>query len=81
MYSSEEICSHRVTDRGHESIGVGLAEHLGHDIQIHKEFYRLQESTIEMALVRNLLVAVDEGKANRFKGRSIRHINNGNYKL
>ena len=52
-----------------------LARHLGHDISVHKEFYRLQHSTIEMALVGNLLLAVDEGKAGKFKGRSIRDIN------
>ncbi len=37
--------------------------YLGHDLQIHKDFYRLQESTIEISVVGNLLVAVDEGRA------------------
>ena len=32
-------------------------------------------STIEMALVGNFLVAVDEGRAGQFKGRSLRDIN------
>ena len=71
----------QIVDMNQSEMGW-LAKHLGHDIQIHKDFYRLQESTIEMALVGNLLVAVDEGKVNKFKGRSIRDINiNGNYKL
>jgi hypothetical protein len=52
-----------------------LAKHLGHDIQIHKDLYTLQESTIEIAVVGNLLVAVDEGRAGQFKGRSLREIN------
>ena len=71
----------QIVDMNESEMGW-LAKHLGHDIQIHKDFYRLQESTIEMALVGNLLVAVDEGKANKFKGKSNRDINiNGNYKL
>ena len=64
----------QIVDMNESELGW-LAKHLGHDIRIHKEFYRLQESTIEMALVGNLLVAVDEGKENKFKGRSIRDIN------
>ena len=51
-----------------------LANHLGHDLNIHKDFYRLQESTLEMAIVSNLLVAIDEGRAHKFKGRNIRDI-------
>ena len=51
-----------------------LANHLGHDIQTHKDFYRIQESTIEIALVGNMLVAIDEGRAHKFKGRNSRDI-------
>ena len=39
-----------------------LAKHLGHDLDVHKEFYRMQESTLEMAVVGNLLVGIDEGR-------------------
>ena len=41
-----------------------LAKHLGHDIHIHKEFYRMYESTLEMAVVGNLHIAIDEGPTN-----------------
>ena len=51
-----------------------LAKHLGHDIEIHREFYRMQESTLEMAVVGNLLMAVDEGRAHKFKGKNLRDI-------
>ena len=51
-----------------------LARHMGHDIQVHKEFYRMQESTIELAVVGNLLLAIDEGRAHKFKGRHLRDI-------
>ena len=51
-----------------------LAQHLGHDLHIHKEFYRMQESTLEMAVMNNLLVAIDEGRAHKFKGKNFRDI-------
>lgn len=36
-----------------------LARHLGHDIKVHREYYRLQDSTLELAKVSKLLMAVD----------------------
>ena len=51
-----------------------LAKHMGHDIHVHKEFYRMQESTLELAVVGNLLLAIDEGRAHQFKGRNLRDI-------
>lgn len=51
-----------------------LAKHMGHDIHVHKEFYRMQESTLEIAVVGNLLLAIDEGRAHMFKGKNIRDI-------
>ena len=61
-----------------------LANHLGHDIHVHKEFYRLPQSTLEMAVVGNLLMAVDEGRAHHFKGKNPRDIKlagNNNYSI
>ena len=37
-----------------------LARHLGHDIRVHRDFYRLNESTIEIAKVSKLLLTVDK---------------------
>jgi hypothetical protein len=51
-----------------------LANHMGHDIHVHKEFYRLPQTTIEMAIVGNLLMAVDEGRAHLFKGKNPRQL-------
>jgi hypothetical protein len=51
-----------------------LANHLGHDIHVHKEYYRLPQTTLEMAVVGNLLMAVDEGRAHKFKGMNPREI-------
>ena len=57
-----------------------LANHMGHDIHVHKEYYRLPQTTIEMAVVGNLLMAVDEGRAHQFKGKTPRQLNlAGNY--
>lgn len=52
-----------------------LANHMGHDIHVHKEFYRLPQTTIEMAVVGNLLMAVDEGRTHLFKGKNPRELN------
>ena len=51
-----------------------LADHLGHDLNVHREFYRLRESTVELTKVARLLLAVDEGKAHNFAGKSISDI-------
>ena len=40
-----------------------LANHQGHDLHVHKEFYRMQESKHETAVVGNLLVAIAEKRA------------------
>ena len=51
-----------------------LAHHLGHDIHVHKDFYHLSDTTLELAVVGNLLMAVDEGRAHLFKGKNPRDI-------
>ena len=51
-----------------------LARHLGHDIQVHRDFYRLHESTVELAKVSKLLIAVDEGKAHQWAGKKLDEI-------
>jgi hypothetical protein len=51
-----------------------LANHLGHNVNIHKDFYRMQSSTLEMAVIGNLLIAVDEGRARNFRVKNLRDI-------
>jgi hypothetical protein len=48
-----------------------LANHLGHNVNIHKDFYRMQSSTLEMAVIGNLLIAVDEGRARNFRVKNL----------
>ena len=52
-----------------------LARHLVHDIAVHREFYRLHESTIEIAKVSKLLLAVDKGRTSKWAGKSLAEIN------
>ncbi|CAG9773291.1 unnamed protein product [Ceutorhynchus assimilis] len=51
-----------------------LARHLGHDIRVHREFYRLHENTVELTKVSRLLLAVDQSKAHTFAGESLKDI-------
>ena len=51
-----------------------LARHLGHDIRVHREYYRLHESTIEIAKVSKLLLAVDSGSTEKWIGKSLEDI-------
>ena len=57
-----------------------LASHLGHNLDVHKEFYRLQDTTVELAKVSRLLMAVDMGKGKDLCGKRLKDINlNGAY--
>lgn len=51
-----------------------LADHMGHNVNIHTDIYRLQSSVIERAKVARVLIAVDNGMINRFKGRTLESI-------
>lgn len=52
-----------------------LARHLGHDIRVHRDFYRLHESTIEIAKVSKLLLTVDKGQTSKWAGKALADIN------
>lgn len=51
-----------------------LARHLGHDARVHREYYRLQESSVELTKVSKLLLAVEEGTINKFAGKTLDEI-------
>ncbi|XP_062419595.1 uncharacterized protein LOC134132279 isoform X3 [Pungitius pungitius] len=51
-----------------------LANFLGHDIRVHRDFYRLPEATIEMAKISKLLLAMEKGSLGRFQGKSLDEI-------
>ena len=51
-----------------------LANHLGHDINIHRDVYRLHESTIEITKVSKLLLAMERGAIHQFHGKTLQEI-------
>lgn len=51
-----------------------IARHLGHDIRVHRDFYRLHESAVELTKVSRLLMAIDSGEVSTFKGKSLDQI-------
>lgn len=50
-----------------------LATHMGHDIKVHREYYRLPENTLQTAKVGKLLLAIENG-AIRHQGKSLEEI-------
>ncbi|XP_026001399.1 uncharacterized protein LOC113008292 isoform X1 [Astatotilapia calliptera] len=48
-----------------------LATFLGHDIRVHREFYRLPESTLQLAKVSKLLIAMEKGKLSDLQGKGL----------
>eukprot|EP00794_Sanderia_malayensis_P001366 gene1366-1510_t len=48
-----------------------LARHMGHDIAVHREYYRLHDSTLELAKVSKLLLAVEEGHTSKWQGKKL----------
>ncbi|XP_028319226.1 uncharacterized protein LOC114473662 [Gouania willdenowi] len=52
-----------------------LANFLGHDIRIHREFYRLPDKTLQLAKVSKVLIALEQGRIADFQGKSLDEIN------
>ncbi|XP_045076268.1 uncharacterized protein LOC121566168 isoform X2 [Coregonus clupeaformis] len=48
-----------------------LATFLGHDIRVHREFYRLPESTLQLAKVSKLLIAIEKGRLPYLQGKGL----------
>ena len=48
-----------------------VARHMGHELAVHRKFYRLQDDVIELAKISKLLLAVESGKAHQFTGMSL----------
>ncbi|XP_047659930.1 uncharacterized protein LOC125139582 isoform X1 [Tachysurus fulvidraco] len=51
-----------------------LANFLGHDIRIHREYYRLPEKTLQLAKVSKVLMALEQGRVGQFKGKNLDEI-------
>ncbi|RXN37186.1 hypothetical protein ROHU_002266 [Labeo rohita] len=50
-----------------------LAKFLGHDIRVHREYYRLSENTIQLAKVSKLLLCLEKG-SDCYKGKSLEEL-------
>ncbi|XP_035862398.1 uncharacterized protein LOC116039306 isoform X3 [Sander lucioperca] len=51
-----------------------LANFLGHDIRVHRQYYRLPEGTMQLAKVSKVLIALEQGRLSDFKGMSLDQI-------
>ncbi|XP_029942327.1 uncharacterized protein LOC115384133 isoform X2 [Salarias fasciatus] len=51
-----------------------LANFLGHDIRVHRQYYRLPEGTVELAKVSKVLIALEQGRLPDFTGKSLDEI-------
>lgn len=51
-----------------------LAKFMGHDIRVHREFYRLPESSFQLAKVSKILHAINEGRIAEFRGKNLDEI-------
>ncbi|XP_041474303.1 uncharacterized protein LOC121423085 [Lytechinus variegatus] len=48
-----------------------LANFLGHDIRVHREYYRLPEETIQIAKVSKILLSIENGNLQNLTGRNL----------
>lgn len=51
-----------------------LANFLGHDIRVHREFYRLPEKTLQLAKISKVLMALEQGRLAEFHGKNLDEI-------
>ncbi|XP_045915514.1 uncharacterized protein LOC123977076 [Micropterus dolomieu] len=51
-----------------------LAKLLGHDIRADRDYYRLPEAAVDLAKIAKLLLAMEKGSLERFKGNSLEEI-------
>lgn len=52
-----------------------LAGFMGHNIRVHRQYYRLPEGTLQVAKVAKLLMACGRGELSQFKGMTLDEIN------
>ncbi len=51
-----------------------VADFLGHDIHVHREYYRLPEATTQLAKISKLLLAMEKGSLTNLQGKTIEEI-------
>jgi len=48
---------------------------LGHNIRVHRQFYRHPEGTLQLAKISKVVMALDQGRLAEFKGKTLDDIN------
>lgn len=48
---------------------------MGHDIRVHREYYRLSDETTQLAKISKLLISLDKGNLTSIKGKNLDEIN------
>ena len=57
-----------------------VADHLGHNIDIHTNVYKMQSSVLEETKVAKLLIAMENGGVAKWKGKNLSDMTlEGNY--
>ncbi|XP_062331740.1 uncharacterized protein LOC134032000 isoform X2 [Osmerus eperlanus] len=51
-----------------------VANFLGHDIRVHREYYRLPEATTQLAKISKLLLAMEKGSLGNLQGKTLDEI-------
>lgn len=51
-----------------------VADHMGHNINIHTDVYRLQSSILEKTKVARVLIATENGSISRYQGKNLQEI-------
>ena len=51
-----------------------LADHVGHNLDVHRNYYRLEDSTVELSKLARVLLVIDEGRANKFAKKKLSEI-------
>lgn len=51
-----------------------LADFLGHNIDVHRQHYRLPEGTLQMAKISKILLALEQGRLGEYKGKNLDQI-------
>ncbi|XP_028271116.1 uncharacterized protein LOC114444039 isoform X1 [Parambassis ranga] len=78
LLRSTHLCKHVATLsqilnlKNHELDQV--ADFLGHDVRVHREYYRLPEATTQLAKISKLLLALEKGSLTNLQGKSLEEI-------
>jgi len=51
-----------------------VADHMGHDLHIHTDVYRMQTSIMEKTKVAKVLMAIENGMISKLKGKKLEDI-------